>query len=33
VRRRPKIVWFDSTHVGAAANAFPAMNAVIEHLK
>jgi len=26
-------VWFDSTHVGAAAYAFPAMNAVIEHLK
>ena len=30
---KPRIVWFDSTHVGAAAYAFPAMNAVIEHLK
>ncbi len=30
---RPKIVWFDATHVGAAAYAFPAMNAVIAHVK
>lgn len=29
----PKIVWLDSTHVGAAFYAFTAMNAVIEHLK
>ena len=30
---RPKILWFDATHVGAAAYAFPAMHAVIAHLK
>jgi dienelactone hydrolase len=30
---RPKIVWVDATHVGAAAHAFTAMNAVIAHLK
>jgi dienelactone hydrolase len=30
---KPKIVWFDATHVGAAAYAFPAMHAVIEHIK
>ncbi|HEY2786785.1 MAG TPA: prolyl oligopeptidase family serine peptidase [Fimbriiglobus sp.] len=30
---KPKIRWFDATHVGAAAYAFPAMKAVIEHIK
>lgn len=30
---KPKIQWYDATHVGAAAYAFPAMKAVIEHLK
>jgi dienelactone hydrolase len=30
---RPKIVWLDATHVGAAAHAFTAMNAVIAHVK
>jgi dienelactone hydrolase len=30
---RPKIVWLDATHVGAAAYVFPAMAAVVKHLK
>ena len=30
---RPKILWFDATHVGAALHAFPALDAVITHLK
>lgn len=30
---QPKIVWLDATHVGAAAHAFTAMNAVIAHVK
>lgn len=30
---RPKIIWLDATHVGAAAYAFQAMNAVIDHIK
>lgn len=30
---QPKLVWLDATHVGAAAYAFKAMNAVIAHLK
>ena len=30
---KPKIVWFDATHVGAAAYAFPAMTEVIEFVK
>lgn len=30
---KPKIVWFDATHVGAALYAFPAMAAVVEHIK
>jgi dienelactone hydrolase len=30
---KPKIVWLDATHVGAAAHAFTAMNAIIAHLK
>lgn len=30
---KPKLVWVDSTHVGAAAFAFKAMNEVIAHLK
>jgi hypothetical protein len=30
---KPKIIWLDATHVGAAAHAFTAMNAVIAHLK
>lgn len=29
---KQRIVWFDATHVGAAAYAFPAMEAVIEHI-
>ncbi|HET6573278.1 MAG TPA: prolyl oligopeptidase family serine peptidase [Fimbriiglobus sp.] len=30
---KPKIVWLNATHVGSAAYAFTAMNAVIAHLK
>lgn len=30
---KPKIVWFDSTHVGSAAYAVPALKAVTEHVK
>ncbi|HVK17076.1 MAG TPA: dienelactone hydrolase family protein [Fimbriiglobus sp.] len=30
---KPKIVWLDATHVGAAAHVFTAMNAIIAHLK
>jgi dienelactone hydrolase len=30
---KPRILWFDATHVGAAAYAFPAMHAVIAHVK
>ena len=30
---KQKIVWFDSTHVGAAAYAIPALKAVTEHVK
>ena len=30
---RPKILWFDATHVGAALYTFPAMRAVVEHVK
>jgi dienelactone hydrolase len=30
---QPKILWYDSTHVGAAVYAFPAMNAIISHIK
>jgi hypothetical protein len=30
---QPSIVWLDATHVGAAAYAFPAMKAVIQHVK
>jgi dienelactone hydrolase len=30
---KPKIIWLDATHVGAAAHAFTAMNAIIAHLK
>jgi len=30
---KQKIVWFDSTHVGAAAFALPALQAVTEHVK
>lgn len=30
---KQKIVWFDSTHVGAAAYALPALRAVTEHVK
>ena len=30
---RPKIVWLDATHIGAAAHAFTAMNAILAHLK
>ncbi len=30
---KPKIVWVDATHVGAAFYAFPMMAAVIEHVK
>ena len=30
---KPKIVWYDSTHVGAAAYAVPALKAVTEHVK
>ena len=30
---RPKILWFDATHVGAALYTFPAMRAVVEHLQ
>ena len=29
----PKVLWLDATHVGAAAYAFKAMNAVIAHIK
>jgi dienelactone hydrolase len=29
---KPKIIWYDATHVGAAAYAFPAMTAVVAHL-
>ncbi|MFO0848476.1 MAG: prolyl oligopeptidase family serine peptidase [Gemmataceae bacterium] len=29
---KPKIVWYDATHVGAAAYAFPAMREVLAHL-
>ena len=31
--KKPKIVWLDATHVGAAFYAFPMMSAVVEHLK
>lgn len=30
---KPKMIWVDATHVGAAAYAFPMMAAVIEHVK
>jgi dienelactone hydrolase len=30
---KPEIKWFDATHVGAAAYMFPAMKAVIVHVK
>ena len=30
---KQRIIWFDSTHVGAAAFALPALQAVTEHLK
>jgi cephalosporin-C deacetylase-like acetyl esterase len=30
---KQKIIWFDSTHVGAAAFALPALQAVAEHVK
>lgn len=30
---KQKIVWFDATHVGAAAYAIPALKAVAEHVK
>jgi dienelactone hydrolase len=30
---KPKIVWLDATHVGAAAHVFTAMNAIIAHVK
>jgi dienelactone hydrolase len=30
---RPKIVWYDATHVGAALYVFPAMATVVEHVK
>ncbi len=30
---KQKIIWFDSTHVGAAVFALPALQAVTEHLK
>lgn len=30
---RPKILWLDSTHVGAALFIFPAMRTVIDHVK
>jgi dienelactone hydrolase len=30
---RQKLIWFDATHVGAVAYVFPAMTAIIEHLK
>ena len=30
---KPKIVWYDSTHVGAALYAFPVMKEVITHMK
>lgn len=30
---KPKILWFDATHVGFAIYAFPAMAAVVEHFK
>jgi cephalosporin-C deacetylase-like acetyl esterase len=30
---KPTIKWFDATHVGAAAYMFPAMKAMIEHIK
>jgi dienelactone hydrolase len=30
---RPKILWLDATHVGAAAFIFPAMRTVVEHVK
>lgn len=30
---KPKIIWLDATHVGAAAYVFPTMKAVITHLK
>lgn len=29
---KPRIVWYDATHVGAAAYAFPAMQEVVTHL-
>jgi dienelactone hydrolase len=30
---KPKILWFDATHVGAAVYTFPALRAVAEHVK
>lgn len=30
---KPKLIWLDATHVGAAAYVFPTMSAVIAHLK
>jgi len=30
---KPKILWLDATHVGAAAYVFPTMQAVIDHMK
>jgi dienelactone hydrolase len=30
---KPKILWVDATHVGAAFYTFPAMRAVVEHVK
>ena len=29
---KPKIVWIDATHVGAAAHLFPMMRAVVDHM-
>jgi hypothetical protein len=30
---KPKIQWYDATHVGFAAYVFPAMHAVLDHIK
>jgi dienelactone hydrolase len=30
---KPKILWLDATHIGAAFYSFPAMRAVVEHVK
>ena len=29
---KPKIVWIDATHVGAAVHLFPMMRAVVDHM-